>query len=133
MTRTELPWLLWGRLVRPFPLAASLACADLAVLIVTGSSVWGDTRDLWSVAVAALCVLAVVLLWAAWWGRSSALMSHGLLLVAAIFTMRSVYVWRVGDNFWTAGIGFSIALAAAGAYLLERSTGTWDVRVGRRE
>ena len=132
MTRTELPWLLWGRLVRPFPLAASMACADLFMLIVTGNSVWGDTRDWWSVTIAVLCVVAVVLLWVAWWGRSSALMSHGLLLVAGIFTMRSVYVWQVG-SFWTAGIGFSIAFAAAGAYLLERSTGTWDVRVGRRE
>jgi hypothetical protein len=39
-------------------LAASLACADLAMLIITGNSVWGDTRDWWSLTIAALCVLA---------------------------------------------------------------------------
>lgn len=121
MARTELPWLLWGRLVRPFPLAASLACANLAALIIAGRSVWGNETDEWSQATAALALAATVLLWAGWWARSSTLMAHGLMACTVLFTMRGFYIGMVGDNWLTAGLSLAWAAAAAGAWLLERT------------
>lgn len=126
MARTELPWLLAGRVVRPYALAVSLASGNLAAVILSQRSVWGDPVDGWSVIVAGLAMMATVLLWAGFWGRSSTLMQHGLLLTAAIFAARGVYIGTAGGNWYTAGLSFCWTIASAGAYLLESTTGGCD-------
>lgn len=125
MARTELPWLLWGRYVRPFPLAASVACALMSANIYTGSSVWRGTDDVLTAATAAGGIIAALLLWAAWWGRSSVLMEHGLALTAVLFAMRAATIWMEGNPL-TAGLSFAWTIAAAGGWLLQRSTGHLD-------
>jgi hypothetical protein len=123
VARTELPWLLWDRLVRPFPFAASLANALLAANIVSGQSVFGDTADLWSTTTAAAAMLAAMLLWAGWWLRSSALMQAGLAATVIVSVFRSTYIGLGTGGWLTAGISYAWGLAAAGAWLLERTTG----------
>lgn len=131
MTRTELPWLLLGRLVRPFPLAASVACTLMSLNIWLGSSIWGGTEDPLSAVTAVGGLVAAALLWGGWWGRSTALMQHGLMFVAVLFAMRGATIWLEGNPI-TAGLSLSWTLAAGGAWLLERTTGGWDVYGGRR-
>lgn len=132
MTRTELPWLLWGRVVRPFPLAASIACALMSANIYAGTSVWRGADDLLTALTAAGGLVAAALLWAAWWGRSSLLMQHGLMLTAVLFSMRAATIWMEGNPL-TAGLSLAWTLAASGAWLLERTTGHWDAQQpGRR-
>ena len=125
MGRTELPWLIAGRHVRPYAFAVSLATANLAAIILTNRSVWGTPGDAWSLVVAAVAIGSTVLLWAGFWLRHSALMEHGLLLSVAVFTARGVYIGLVGGSgaWWTAGLSFAWGIASGGAWLLERTTG----------
>jgi hypothetical protein len=129
MGRTELPWLLWGRHVRPLAFGLSLSCAALFLLIVTGGSVWGQF-DPWSVMMAALAALACIALWVGFWvpGRgSTAIMQHGLMGCAVLFSARSTYIVIQGDytvSAWlTASLGATFAVMAGGSWLLERTTG----------
>lgn len=129
MGRTELPWLLWGRHVRPYALAASVGTAVLCALLVTGTSVWTHKArwDGYTLSMAVVAALSTVLLWAGFWRSSAALMQHGLMLTTFLFTIRGAYIAIAGGftlSAWlTAGISFSWALASAGAWLLESTTG----------
>lgn len=123
--RTVLPWLLLGRHVRPYALAVSIASFLLGVNIVTGSTVWGNSADHWSIAVAFAGFLASVLLWVGFWMMHPTWLAHGLLLSAAAFAARGAYIGLVGDNWLTAALSFSWTIASGGAYLLEA---TWAGR-----
>lgn len=123
MARTELPWLFLGRKVRPYSFAVSFATAILSLTILTGSSVWGDEHDTWSLIAASLAGLSTVLLWAGFWMPSSALMQHGLILSAVVFAVRGTYIGLVGENWWTAVLSYAWTVASGGAWLLERTTG----------
>lgn len=126
MGRTELPWLLLGRHVRPLSLGISLSCAVLVALILTGSSIWGG-GDWWSVAVAVLAGAATLALWCGFWVPSGVLMEHGLMMGAIAFAVRGGYIaqtgnWTVGATL-TAALSWTLTVMAGGAWLLERSTG----------
>jgi hypothetical protein len=123
MARTELPWLLLGRMIRPYALAVSVATFALAAVILGGATVWGDDRDVWSVASAALAVAATGLLWVGWWARSNAVMEHGLILSAVVFAIRGTYIGILSGNWWTALLSWAWTIASGGAWLLERTTG----------
>lgn len=126
MGRTELPWLLWGRHVRPLEFGLSLSCAVLVALIGTGSSLWGSP-DPWSVAMAVVAGSATIALWVGFWVPSSTLMMHGLMLGAVAFAARGGYIGAAGD--WSTGatltacLSWTISIMAGGAWLLERTTG----------
>jgi hypothetical protein len=100
----------------------------MAANILTGQSVWGDTSDAWSLVIATGSTLAGALLWVGWWDRSTTLMQHGLALTAVLFTMRGNYIGLASGAWLTAGLSYAWALAASGAWLLERTTGGGDVR-----
>lgn len=135
MTRTELPWLIAGRLVRPYALAVSLACATLGALIVTGQSRYGT--GYWSHTVALLSFTAAALLWAGWWHSGhlgNALMRHGLLLSAGVFAARGTFMILSGEPIAGAFVA-CWAVASGGAYLLEATSGddrrtAWTSRNG---
>jgi hypothetical protein len=136
MARTELPWLLWGRHVRPLAFGLSLSCAALFALIVSGGSVWGQV-DPWSTAMAALAAGSCAALWLGFWvpgHGSTVLMQHGLMGCAVLFAARSAYIVVQGDytlSAWlTASLGFTLTVMAGGSWLLERTTGA---RGGDRE
>jgi hypothetical protein len=126
MGRTELPWLLWGRHVRPLAFGLSLSCAVLAALILSGGSVWGQV-DPWSTMAATLAVLATAALWAGFWVPSGALMEHGLMLAAVSFAARGAYIGAAGgwslSSTLTAALSWTFVVMAGGAWLLERTTG----------
>ena len=121
MGRTELPWLMWGRLVRPYAFAVSLSSAFGAMLILTGQSYYGS--GIWARFIAGSAFLATFLLWAGWWRKSSHLMQNGLLLTAVVFAARAAYVVFTGESMWAAGYIAAWSVASAGAWLLERTTG----------
>jgi len=129
MGRTELPWLLLGRHVRPLAFGLSLSCAVLVALILTGESVWG-AADPWSLVMAVMAGLATVALWAGFWlppRGSATLMEHGLMLACITFAARGGWIGAAGD--WSIGatltacLGWTISVMAGGAWLLERTTG----------
>lgn len=123
MGRTELPWLLMGRHVRPFALAASMASFTLFLLIATEQSVWLDATGRWEGAVAVLAAGSTFLLWAGWWVPSTQLMQHGLIMCAVVFAVRGTFIGLIGDNWLTAALSYCWTLGAGGAWLLERTTG----------
>lgn len=122
--------MLWGRHVRPLAFGLSLSCAALFLLIVTGGSVWGEP-DPWSLMMAVLAGASFAGLWAGFWiipgSGSTALMQHGLMGCAVLFSARSAYIVVQGDytlSAWlTASLGATFAVMAGGAWLLERTTG----------
>lgn len=126
MGRTELPWLLWGRHVRPLAFGLSLSCLTLLLLIVTGQSVWG-VADAWAIGVALIAGAAAVALWAGFWLPSTTLMQHGLMLCAVAFAARGGWIVNAGHYttgaILTACLGWTFTLMAGGAWLLERTTG----------
>lgn len=136
MGRTELPWLVFDRLVRPYALAVSLASGSLGVLIASDQSLYGVGR--WSDTLAVIALLSTLLLWVGWWmggHRGDTLMRHGLLLTAGVFASRAVFMALTGSPAAAAFMG-SWALGSAGAYLLEATTGhdlhrsAWTTRNG---
>lgn len=127
MARTELPWLLWGRHVRPFALAVSVATACLCGLILTGGSVWGSPVDVWTLLVGMMSGTATIALWVGFWLPSRDWMLHGLMLAGVTFAVRGTWIaavsgWTTG-GLLTAGISFSWVLGSLGAYMLEATTG----------
>lgn len=123
--RTVLPWLLLGRHVRPYALAVSVASFLLGVNILTGSTVWGNSGDPWSLLVAVAGFLACAMLWIGYWASHPTWLAHGLLVSAAAFAARGAYIGLVGGNWITAALSLSWTLASGGAYLLEA---TWANR-----
>ncbi len=124
MARTELPWLMLGRQVRPYALAVSLACLSVASGVL-GTEPPGerldDTRG--GMVIAASALAAASVLWVGWWGRSDAAMKLGLLASAGVFAARAAVL--AGDRPQSQGLWLSLCwvLASAGAYLLEETTG----------
>lgn len=122
MGRTELPWLVAGRHVRPYAFAVSLAAATMFGLIISGDSVWGS-GDEWAGAVLALSAGSVILLWLGFWKPSTRLMEHGLMMTAVVFAVRGTYIGVTYGNWLTAMLSYCWTVASGGAWLLERTTG----------
>lgn len=135
MAHTELPWLIAGRLVRPYALAVSLACLTLGALIITGQSRYGS--GMWSGTLAVVAIAASVILWVGWWHSGlvgDALMRHGLLLSAGVFAARGAFMVLSGEPIAGAFVA-CWAVASGGAYLLEATSGddqrtAWTSRNG---
>lgn len=125
MAQTELPWLVWGRKVRPYAFAVSLAAGVQGLILATGKSVWG-AGDAWSWVMAGLALVSVAMLWWGWWGRDEGAMRHGLILTSCLFAGRAAYIATTAGSVtgWlAAGLLACWAVASAGAWLLEAS---WD-------
>jgi len=86
MADTELPWRIFGRLIRPYALAVSLATLVIVWSIATEAAV-GQLLDgpPGRIVVAAAAALAVALLWAGWWMRSDRLMRAGLIWTTGVW------------------------------------------------
>ena len=133
MTSTELPWQVWGRKIRPYALAVSLASAVVAwAILVKHNDAWailvkhndaGSHLESGSgVLVGWAAAAAVLLLWWGWWAQSDRTMRAGLLLTAGVFAARAAIVWldqgTVGAA-WLLSVAWCVA--SGGAWLLERS------------
>lgn len=122
MTDNNLPWLIFGRKLRPFSFALSLATAVIGYGTLKGvaAGVGLDGNAGKTVGVAAL--IAVLMLVYGWWARSDKAMIRGLLL--------STGVWASTTAFLALDIGITAlstmsaacwCVAAGGAWLLEVS------------
>ena len=123
MTSTELPWQVWGRKIRPYALAVSLASAVVAWAILVRHNDAGSHLESGSgVLVGWAAAAAVLLLWWGWWAQSDRTMRAGLLLTAGVFAARAAIVWldqgTVGAA-WLLSVAWCVA--SGGAWLLERS------------
>ena len=123
MASTELPWQVWGRKIRPYALAVSLASAVVAWAILVKHNDAGSHLESGSgVLVGWAAAAAVLLLWWGWWAQSDRTMRAGLLLTAGVFAARAAIVWldqgTVGAA-WLLSVAWCVA--SGGAWLLERS------------
>lgn len=123
MASTELPRQVWGRKIRPYALAVSLASAVVAWAILVKHNDAGSHLESGSgVLVGWAAAAAVLLLWWGWWAQSDRTMRAGLLLTAGVFAARAAIVWldqgTVGAA-WLLSVAWCVA--SGGAWLLERS------------
>lgn len=126
MTDTNLPWRVFGRQVRPFSFALSLTMAQLSWSILTKNTI-GQALDGIGHSVGMAAIVALVLLFAAFWGRSDRAMVWGLLIATGVWaSATTILVLDVGFTPSTMSAG-CWAIAAGGAWLLEVS----DVRIPR--
>lgn len=123
MTSTELPWQAWGRKIRPYALAVSLASAVVAWAILVRHNDAGSHLENGSgVLVGWAALAAVLLLWWGWWAQSDRTMRAGLLITAGVFAARAAIVFMEGGAGTIAAL-LSVAwcVTSGGAWLLERS------------
>ena len=121
MTSTELPWQAWGRKIRPYALAVSLASAVVAWAILVKHNDAGSHLESGSgVLVGWAAAAAVLLLWWGWWAQSDRTMRAGLLLTAGVFAARAAIVWP-DQGTVAALLSVAWCVASGGAWLLERS------------
>jgi hypothetical protein len=126
MSRTELPWLLWGRHVRPYSLAVSLMMGMLAwyiLIIGNDAGTLFDGRSIPAVIAGIAALLSFLLLWWGFWKQSGTAMKTGLLFSAGVMAARSVLV-AIASGWSSQSVWFSMAwvVASSGAYLLELTT-----------
>lgn len=121
MPSTDLPWTVFGRKIKPFALAVSLA-VSLAVLgrgNDAGTVLDGLTPAALTVGMAASA--AACLLWVGWWWRSRTSLEVGLLMTAGVFADRCFLSWlETGFDSNTTLLSGCWVIAATGAYVLER-------------
>lgn len=123
MTSTELPWQAWGRKIRPYALAVSLASAVVAWAILVRHNDAGSHLENGSgVLVGWAALAAVLLLWWGWWAQSDRTMRAGLLITAGVFAARAAIVFMEGGAGTIAALLSVVwCVASGGAWLLERS------------
>lgn len=139
MARTELPWLLWGRRVRPVALGLTVAVGSVAFFLLTsrggpGVSLDGTVQGFFVGGVAASSAL---LLTVGWFADSGRVMQVGLMGTAGVFAARATFV-LLDDQGAIQSVALSAALLviAAGSWILEATTGDRPlptVRKGRGE
>ena len=119
MTDTDLPWRIFGRIIRPYALAVSLATGIIAYACAASIAV-GQLHGPPGRIAAAAAAAAVALLWAGWWARSDRLMRGGLFVTTGVWAA----VWMVlsldiGFGSVSAMLAGCWAIASGGAWLLE--------------
>ena len=130
MASTELPWQVWGRKIRPYAFAVSMASAVVAyAILVRHDAILVRHDDAGSHLESGSCLIvgwaalaACLLLWHGWWAQSDRTMRAGLLITAGVFAARAAIVFMEGGAGTIAAL-LSVAwcVASGGAWLLERS------------
>lgn len=119
MSSTDLPWLVFGRKVRPYALWLSIATATSAWSLLTHRAV-GESLDGLAGVVIGICALAaVIVLWVGYLARLDQLMRSGLLLAAGSWFAIGVFLGLEAVSPVSTILALCWAGASAGAYLLE--------------
>ena len=119
MPDTSLPWRIFGRLIRPYALAVSLATLVVRLSGATSSAVGPLVDGGPGHLVGAGAALAVGLLWAGWWARSEKMMRAGLLWTTGVWAaVGTILALDIGSqpSMWLA---WCWALASGGSWVLE--------------
>ena len=123
MSDTHLRRRLWGRKVRPYALAVSIATGVIAWACLTGIAVGRLLHGATGIIVGTVAVITVAALWWGWLAKSEAWMLRGLLwsagVWAAITTILATDVGLVNVNTL---LSAAWVIASGGAWLLERGT-----------
>lgn len=121
MSDTHLRRRLWGRKVRPYALAVSIATGVIAWACLTGIAVGRLLHGATGIIVGTVAVITVAALWWGWLAKSEAWMLRGLLwsagVWAAITTILATDVGLVNVNTL---LSAAWVIASGGDWLLER-------------
>jgi hypothetical protein len=121
----ELKTLFFGRPVRPFHLAVTIATAVVALSNLTNSP---ETFLLHTSSniLGAIALTSAILLTIGWWYTNDWAAEWGLLLAVGVWLSRGIYIGLTDDGLLVLGtlaavvLSFAWAIGAGGAYLLER-------------
>ena len=119
MSSTDLPWLIFGRKVRPYALWLSIATATSAWSLLTHRAVGASLDGVAGLIIGIVATAAVVVLWVGYLAKLDQLMSSGLLLATGSWVAIGAFVAMEGASPVSAILAFCWAGASAGAYLLE--------------
>ena len=119
MSSTDLPWLVFGRKVRPYALWLSIATATSAWSLLTHRAVGASLDGAAGLIIGLAAAAAVVVLWVGYLARIDQLMRSGLLLAAGSWLAIGVFLALEGASPVSAILAFCWSGASAGAYLLE--------------
>ena len=119
MSDTNLPWMIFGRKIRPYSLFLSIACAVSAWSLLTHSAA-GKSLDGTAGIIVGICALAAVLfLWLGYLLRNDILMRHGLMTSIGSWSAVGTFLALEQASPTSSLLAFCWAGASAGAYLLE--------------
>jgi hypothetical protein len=124
-----LPWRVFGRAVRPFSLAVSLATLTVTVSMLSTVPFKGAASGSWlsQTLVGIAGATTTFILWWGWWGKATKFMTQGLLLAGAVWSAVAAEILMEGRS-WPSGlIAACWAVGSLGAWLLEVN----DPNVGR--
>ena len=123
MSATHLPWLLWGRKVRPYALAVSIATAVIAWACLAGIGVGRLLDGATGIIVGTVAVITVAALWWGWLASSERWMLRGLLWSAGVWAaVTTILATDVGIVNVNTLLSAAWVIASGGAWLLERGT-----------
>jgi hypothetical protein len=130
MTRTELPRLFFGRLVRPYALAVMYSTFVISwTLLVTRNGPGAALdRSLAGQAVGIVGMLAVVLLIMGFIKNSDEFMMAGMLLTTGAWCARGIFILLDQGFVEASALSFGWVLASMGAFFLEFLTGDRRIR-----
>ena len=130
MTDTNLPWMIFGRRMRPFSLALSLSILLITYATLAGVTVGQQLDGISGKIVGGVGVLTVLLLVAGFWFKNDRAMVNGLLLSTGVWmsvtTVLALDIGFVAVSTLSAGCW---AVAAGGSWLLEVSHAPENRRV----
>ena len=119
MSSTDLPWLVFGRKVRPYALWLSIATATSAWSLLTHRAVGASLDGVAGLIIGVCALAAVVVLWVGYLARLDQLMRSGLLLAVSSWFAIGVFLGLEAASPVSAILALCWAGASAGAYLLE--------------
>lgn len=122
MSDTNLPWMLFGRKIRPYSFAVSIASLVIVFGLLIKQDDSGDVLDhtLAGYIIGGTALTSVFLLWGGYIVRSDRWMQYGLLLSTGFFMGRWMFLSLDGSfTKVNAMLSFCWAIASGGAYLIE--------------
>lgn len=119
VSSTDLPWLVFGRKVRPYALWLSMATATVAWSLLTHRAVGAALDGVAGIVIGCVAATAVALLWVGYLVKRDGWMRTGLLAAAGAWFAVGVFLALEGVSPVSAILAFCWAGASAGAYLPE--------------
>lgn len=121
MSRLDLPLKVYGRPLKPLALSVMLSMVVIAVINVLDVGLAAD--HLWGDFIGLLAAVSAAAMAGGWFARSQSMAEVGMLIAAGVWMVRGVFALLYNGSVpigygWA--FSFCWALAAGGAYMLER-------------
>ena len=125
MTQTELPWLFYGRRIRPYALAVmySTFVISWSLLVSRDGPGVALDRTLAGQIDGAIGMVAVLMLLAGFWFKRDRWMMFGLLLTSGVWFARAVFIALDQGPSQSVFLSLGWVIASVGAFFLEYLTG----------